>query len=44
MIHKLKQMVDEKQSDIFKKYGVFFAFSDEQFEKIKPRLKRGISM
>jgi hypothetical protein len=41
MIHELKQMVDEKQSAIFKKYGVFFAFSDEQFEKNKTPLEDG---
>lgn len=40
-IHELKNQRQQKQSEIFQKYGVFFAFSDQQFEENKTPLEEG---
>ena len=36
-----KRMLEEKNSATFKKYGLFFAFSDKQFEENKTPLEEG---
>lgn len=40
-ITELKKQKEEKLSEIFKKNGVFFAFSNEQFAQNKTPLKEG---